>query len=131
MQGSVPELSGLSWPTIVIEQRPVAGPALDIIKAFNVLTRQLLTSLLTHLGYDPSVAAAWLSALHDMKRHVIVQGVGSVSTTGIPEGDPVSIVGMYVVSLPANWELVTSIERFVTLARLPLPPEVLGVESLA
>ena len=144
-------------------RRPLCGVVLDIIKAFNVLNRHFVLALLQHLGYDPRVASAWIGALNGMKRHVLVQGMScgeSTSTTGIPEGDALSIIGMYVVSFAFscfirqhapvelvvtyadNWELVAAswsdllgilphLEKFVDLARLPLAPEKCWVWGLS
>ena len=79
--------------------RPLCGFVLDIIKCFNVLDRGLLKTLFDQLGFDPAVTGLWMLALRDMQRSVLVGGYvygSSSSNSGIPEGDPLSVVGMFV-----------------------------------
>lgn len=145
------------------QRRPLCGVVLDIIKAFNVLNRELLLRLFAKLGFDHNVSSAWVRALGDLRRCVLVAGMSygsSAASTGIPEGDPMSIVGMYLISYAFacfvqhhgdpelvltyadNWELVTptpeglvrvlgQIERFVQIAKLPLAPDKCWVWSLS
>ena len=65
-----------------------------LIKCFNVLDRLFVD----RLGFDPGVTRMWLAALCQLQRTVLVGGYSysaSGSTTGIPEGDPLSVVGMF------------------------------------
>ena len=81
------------------EGRPLCGFVLDIIKCFNVLDRGLLKALFGRFGFDAAVTDLWMLALGDMQRMVLVGGYvygSSQSNSGIPEGDPLSVVGMFV-----------------------------------
>lgn len=69
------------------QRRPLCGVVLDIIKAFNVLHRELLLLLFNKLGFDTDVSTAWVRALNDMRRCVLVSGMSygsSAACSGIP-----------------------------------------------
>eukprot|EP00438_Fugacium_kawagutii_P008453 Skav217434 [mRNA] locus=scaffold1729:263093:266058:+ [translate_table: standard] len=132
---------------------PLYGLVLDIIKCFNVVPRSILFSILSRLGFDANGLAGWSAQLSGLERTVYVdtQVVGtSQSSTGIPEGDPLSVIGMFGLSLAFghyitrhsvtlplafadNWEIlavsrahfeaaVPTVEQFLTLCRLPVNP---------
>ena len=114
----------------ISEGRSLCGFVLDIVKCFNVLDRHLLKALFDRFGFDQSVTDQWMIALQGLSRSVLISGYSyghSVSNTGIPEGDPLSVVGMFVfayafschmqVTVPPaivatyadNWEIVVDI----------------------
>ena len=114
------------------EGSPLCGFVLDIIKCFNVLDRGLLKTLFDRFGFDNEVTSQWMLALKDLQRSVLVGGYVfglSTSNSGIPEGDPLSVVGMFVFAFayssfisvqvpPAlvatyadNWEILTDRPR--------------------
>ena len=69
----------------------------DLIKCFNCLPRAPLQQLLLHLGLDPGASRAWKQALIQLRRHFKLLGSvgeGFASTTGYPEGDPLSCLAM-------------------------------------
>ena len=77
------------------------GFVLDITKAFNVLNRGLLKAVMLRYGFSRVIVEAWFAALMDMERQVLVQGSvygSSVATTGVPEGDPLSVVAMFSIA---------------------------------
>ena len=78
-----------------------AGIVLDIVKAFNSLHRPLLGELLAKTGTPRWLWQCWHRALQQMARRVQVAGFhyqASRSRTGIPEGDPLSVCGMWTYS---------------------------------
>ena len=78
-----------------------SGCVLDITKAFNVLHRGMLKAIMLRYGFPPMVVAAWFEALKGMRRQVLVNGAvygTSTATTGVPEGDPLSVVAMFSVA---------------------------------
>eukprot|EP00435_Cladocopium_sp_Y103_P001735 s1756_g1.t1 len=82
----------------VAAKSPLAGLALDIVKAFNILDRGLLRAVMVRLGFNAIVVDAWMSMLHQMLRTVLIEGSvnGSApSVVGIPEGDPLSVIGVF------------------------------------
>ena len=139
----------------VSQGRPLSGFVLDIVKCFNVLDRGALRLFLDRLGFDPGVTRMWLSALAQLQRNVLIGGYAfgaSTSTTGIPEGDPLSVIGMFAFAFvfyrhvltaqPAvvtatyadNWECIAgslvqllqalqAAEQFLTLCKLPVAPD--------
>ena len=81
----------------LLSKKPLAGFSLDIIKCFNQVPRQPMRHLLLHLGLPVALVDTWMSFLQDMTRHTVFSGalgqpIGS--TTGLPEGCPLSVVGM-------------------------------------
>ena len=94
--------------------RPLGGFSLDIVKCFNQLPRLPLRQLLLHLHVPLDVVEIWFQFLECNKRFALFHGeLGSpvASTTGAPEGDPLSVVGQIAVC----WALVTSTHREETL----------------
>ena len=78
------------------------GLVVDIIKAFNVLQRPLPKAALLRLGFCEEVVLCWFAGLDAMERQVFYSGGvygSSFATTGIPEGDPLSIIGMFGLCL--------------------------------
>ena len=89
-----------------------SGLCLDLRKAFNLLPRAPLGLTLRALGLPQAVCDFWLSSLQGLKRHFTVLGSlgpGLPSSTGAPEGDPVSVLGM----LSICWVFVRLLEGLV------------------
>ena len=134
--------------------RPVASSVFDIVKAFNLLCRSIIFALCEHFGFPAQILHAWKSALHSLGRSVLINGwIGGfqVSSTGYPEGDPLSILAMYVMSWSAafftmgyapvlfscyadNWEIIGDrpchvakavelLQQFAGAVRLSFAPE--------
>ena len=79
--------------------KQLCGLVLDIVKCFNVLDRKLLQVLFDRYGFDRTVTRQWMAALTGLSRTVLLGGYSygsSSSNTGIPEGDPLSVIGMFV-----------------------------------
>ena len=138
----------------VSAKQPLAGLVLDITKCFNILDRGLLRALMLRFGFPELIVDAWLAMLSQLSRTVLVEGAVygcSTAVTGIPEGDPLSLVGMFVfakafdhfvqkgvasvlcLTYADNWELVARsarelirsipvVERFLDLCHLLVSP---------
>ena len=88
-----------------LEQSPLLGFSIDIVKAFNNLPRLPLRALLEHLQVPPDIVETWFAFLDCVLRHPTFHndlGVGLMSTTGAPEGDPLSVIGMLALCYAAH-----------------------------
>ncbi|CAE7445849.1 unnamed protein product [Symbiodinium sp. CCMP2592] len=95
----------------LLHGRPLGGFSLDVVKRFNQLPRLPLRHLLGHLGVPADILEIWFQFLDVNTRFVCFHGqLGppTPSTTGMPEGDPLSVVAQIAVC----WALVAR----------PLPP---------
>ena len=84
----------------LLERSTLAGFSIDIIKCFNQLPRLPLRFLLGHLQVPEPVLHAWFDFLDSCQRlPVFLGGLGSpiMSTTGMPEGCPLSVVAQVAV----------------------------------
>ncbi|CAE7239566.1 unnamed protein product [Symbiodinium sp. CCMP2592] len=76
--------------------RALGGFSLDIVKCFNQLPRLPLRRLLLHLHVPSDIVEIWFQFLDCNTRFALFHGeLGTpvASTTGAPEGDPMSVVG--------------------------------------
>ena len=81
--------------------KATSGFSLDLRKCFNLVPRTPLRALLRRLGLPLQVIDQWLNSLKDLKRRWSITGTISPAyacTTGMPEGDPMSVIGMLAVS---------------------------------
>lgn len=84
------------------ENREVSGCVLDIVKCFNHLPRIPVFGILKKLGAPQNVMLPWARAVVKMQRRFSVRGAvgnGILSTTGFPEGCPLSVVSMLATNL--------------------------------
>lgn len=108
----------------------ICGFSLDLIKAFNTFPRLPLAHLMNRLGVPKWITDFWLSSLSKLVRHPQYQGAlgwATISTSGVPEGDGMSVIAMvslsvyYYVKISTyytfpyayadNWAFFTSEER--------------------
>ena len=78
----------------------LSGFCLDLRKAFNFLPRAPLGDLLQRLGLPAYITSGWCLSLTRVTRSFQIHGsLGPElgSTTGAPEGDPTSVLGMIAV----------------------------------
>ena len=78
-----------------------SGIVLDIVKAFNTLNRAILRELMRKAGIPIGFIDAWIFGLDQMTRRVNIQGNhfgACTGCTGVPEGDPLSVVAMWAFS---------------------------------
>ena len=88
--------------------QPWRGFTLDLIKAFNLLPRRVLYHLLIHHGAPPEAIDFWFINLRRLTRRLQIRGnIGPPMsmTTGVPEGDSLSVCAMLVVSSAFDWTL--------------------------
>ena len=82
------------------DHRPFGGFSIDIVRCFNQLPRIPLRFLLGHLGVPSEVLHAWFDMLACCHRIPVCHGsLGPplASTTGMPEGCPLSVVAQVAV----------------------------------
>ncbi|CAE6953142.1 FHL2 [Symbiodinium sp. KB8] len=109
-QRSVRDLS-LQLECLIIERsiqtgEPLGGFSIDLVQAFNNIPRQPLQALLTHLHVPSVIIDTWFAFLPLISRHPVFVndlGCGLLSTTGVPEGDPLSVVGMLALCYAAEY----------------------------
>ena len=74
---------------------PLSGFVLDLVKCFNALPRRPIALLLKHLRCPPHLVEGWMDCLRRLQRASSFVGDISASygaTTGVPEGDGMSVV---------------------------------------
>ena len=89
---------------------PIYGFTLDLVKAFNCFPRKPLAMLFRKVGLDTRVYKWWLRSLECMERYPVLHGVYGEpigSTTGVPEGDSMSVVSMILISSAYYFRLLT------------------------
>lgn len=77
------------------------GWTMDLVKAFNLIPRRVTRHILTILGLPAYVIDCWFKSLSRLTRALQCGkslGVARPSTTGLPEGDSMSVVGVLAVS---------------------------------
>ena len=76
----------------------------------NYLARRPLGALFRRLGAPAHIVDAWLRALNQSKRVIIIQGVASepvTSTASIPEGDPLGIASIAAYGALWSWQMLS------------------------
>lgn len=89
-------------------RQPWRGFTLDLIKAFNLLPRRVIYHLLVHHGAPPASVQFWFINLRRVTRRLQIRnavGPAMTMTTGVPEGDSLSVCAMLVVSSAFYWTL--------------------------
>ena len=110
LKGNMPGQSsvGIWWQLQSrIEDSHYTGDALsgcvtDLIKAFNLLPREPVFQVAKQLGIDPGILRAWQGAISCIRRRFFVRmqpSKGVQSTTGFPEGDPLSVTAMALANI--------------------------------
>ena len=87
-------------------QQSLAGGVIDIVKCFNFLPRSPLLEIAAHVGLPQCILIPWKSALRQIQRRFSVRGGVSSplgSSTGFPEGCPLSVVAMAVANLACEY----------------------------
>lgn len=88
--------------------QPWRGFTLDLIKAFNLLPRRVIYHLLVHHGAPTASVNFWFINLTRLTRRLQIRGSVGPSmtmTTGVPEGDSLSVCSVLVVSSAFYWTL--------------------------
>ena len=86
----------------IAAQNDLGGFTLDLVKAFNRIPRAPLRELFVRIGLSPEIIDYWFKSLSNLTRYP--QCFGSLgqpmcSTSGIPEGDSCSVLGMVALSI--------------------------------
>ena len=79
------------------DKTQMGGFSFDVVKCFNQIPRVPLRRLLRHMGLPACLLHLWFDFLSKMERAPSFNGsigTGLGSTTGVPEGDPLSVVAM-------------------------------------
>ena len=79
---------------------PVHGCVADLVKAYNTLPRFPVFKALEVIGFPPWMLRLWSNYLDRFTRYFVVNrvcGPGILSTTGYPEGCPLSCVAMTII----------------------------------
>ena len=88
--------------TAMSQGRRQSGLVTDLIKAFNGLPRTPIFAAAIKLGIDGRIVRGWASAVAKVKRHFWVRnqpGPALGSSTGLPEGCGMSVVGMAIYNI--------------------------------
>lgn len=83
---------------------------MDLVKAFNLIPRRVIQFLLQMLGVPRTAINCWFSSLTRLTRSLQNGkdlGPPMTSTTGLPEGDSLSVVGMLALSFVFHHKLRT------------------------
>ena len=92
----------------------VGGFVLDLVKAFNCIPRRPLACMHRHMGIPMVVVKFWMKSLRCLTRlPQIGQHLGQkvASTTGVPEGDALSVCGMICVAHHYHQYLTSFLDR--------------------
>ena len=83
------------------EGATLSGFVFDLLKAFNTLQWETTLLVASRLGVPDSILRGWKLALIGLRRSVLINGTihgEHAATCGFPEGDPLSVFGMFVVA---------------------------------
>ena len=83
--------------TAISSQSCLGGFVLDLVKAFNCIPRRPLAHMMVKKGIPIKIVKFWMSSLQNLSRLSQVGdnlGQPLFSTTGVPEGDAMSVCGM-------------------------------------
>ena len=90
-------------------QGVISGVVCDILKAFNCLNRKVIHLLAKKGGLPPQLLTAWDGALTGLRRQIQIGGTlfGNqfASSTGYPEGDPLSVTALFMLVWNIGWTL--------------------------
>lgn len=79
----------------------IGGFSLDLQKAFNTFPRRPFVRLMSRLGVPDWLTVWWIKCLSEMRRcpqYAGLLGQPTWSSTGLPEGDSLSVLGMLALS---------------------------------
>ena len=96
--------------TYLANRHGLCGSSVDLIKAFNLIPRFPLAKVFLKMGLDWSIVRFWLNNLSRLTRYPLILGsLGEpvCSSTGIPEGDSWSVLGMIALSTVYYYTLAT------------------------
>ena len=83
------------------QKESMSGFTLDLVKFFNLVPRPPALELLVRLGCPRNLAAFWIDSLFSIRRFSVFLGdesCASQATTGVPEGDALSVAVAVAIS---------------------------------
>eukprot|EP00438_Fugacium_kawagutii_P021050 Skav222606 [mRNA] locus=scaffold5038:163421:168487:- [translate_table: standard] len=92
----------LQIESALLEDIPIHGTLGDLVKCFNTLPRLPVFHIASRLKIPSGILQPWFNAISQLERRFSVLGEVGVplrSTTGFPEGDPLSIVAMMLLNI--------------------------------
>ena len=96
-----------SWKAIPRLRQKVQGAAIDTEKFFDNVPQAAACEALVALGMDPDAIATWQYMLKRLRRYASLNGAvfrrPLLSTIGIPQGDPLSMIA--AATLLGKWTL--------------------------
>ena len=96
---------------------PLSGCVGDVVKAFNCLPRVPVFLMARHLRLPLPLIQTWHAAVTGVQRHFVVEGATGPplsSTTGFPEGDPLSVVAMFLLNVAFHQFMDSSLDSITT-----------------
>lgn len=90
---------------VLYSGQSIGGAVLDLVKAFNLLPRIPILTIMEHLQVSPRILRAWANALTTMHRRFKIHncvGPPVLSTTGFAEGDALSVTAMLGANLACH-----------------------------
>ena len=149
LTGSVPGKSSVSLAfelqssieAALLEDASQSGVTMDLSKAYNLINRDVLLLISERLGWPSSVQQSYFAFLKNLRRFITVDkdmSVSSYSDVGVPEGDPIAVTAMIIltffVSVKLQNDCQTPLSSYVDnwAVQSSSPSEVLsGVDSVA
>ena len=149
LTGSVPGKSSVSLAfelqssieAALLEDASLSGVTMDLSKAYNLINRDVLLLISERLGWPSSVQQSYFAFLKNLRRFITVDkdmSVSSYSDVGVPEGDPIAVTAMIIltffVSVKLQNDCQTPLSSYVDnwAVQSRSPSEVLsGVDSVA
>ena len=95
----------------------LSGCVGDVVKAFNCLPRVPVFLMARHLRLPLPLINTWHAAVAGVRRHFVVDGATGPplsSTTGFPEGDPLSVVAMFLLNVAFHQYMDHSLDTVTT-----------------
>ena len=134
LYGSVPGKSTMdaAWELqstleeCLCDDTTLLGVTLDLSKAYNTLPRPFLQQLAAKAGWPPCLINTYMSFLHSLKRFFRIHDglhAGTMSTVGVPEGCPLAVPMMILVTMSVtnfvnlqNGRLISYVDNWTMLA---------------
>ena len=94
----------------LFHKTPLSGFTLDLVKAFNLVPRRAAMHIMVHYGAPKHLILFWMKCLSKMSRRVQLDYLLDepiYTTTGVPEGDCLSVSAMTAISW-MFWEKMSS-----------------------
>ena len=96
----------------VLSNQPLAGYSLDLSKAYNSISRDVLQKVMYRLGFPCTLVKVYMQYLAQLERYVNVAGDlfgPQFSSTGVPEGCPLAVVSMVCITALVGQQVYSSV----------------------